>query len=72
VLDQIKNGEVQLVINTPAGKSPRVDEVKIRTAAVLYKIPIMTTLAGARAAVLGIAALRRHGLQVQPLQNYHR
>jgi carbamoyl-phosphate synthase large subunit len=49
-----------------------VDEVKIRTAAVLYKIPIMTTLAGARAAVLGIAALRRHGLQVQPLQNYHR
>jgi carbamoyl-phosphate synthase large subunit len=72
VVDLIKNGEVQLVINTPAGKSPRTDEVKIRSTAVLYKIPIMTTLAGARAAALGITALQKHGLQVQPLQDYHR
>jgi carbamoyl-phosphate synthase large subunit len=71
VLDLIKNGEVQLVINTPAGKTPRVDEVKIRSAAVAHRIPIMTTLAGAKAAALGIAALRDKGLSVRPIQEYH-
>jgi len=70
-LDLIKNGELQLIINTPAGKSPRADEVKIRTAAVANKISIMTTLAGAKAAVLGIRALRERGLSVAPLQEYH-
>ncbi len=72
VLDLIKNGEVQMVINTPAGKTPRADEVRIRTAAVQHKVPIMTTLAGANAAVLGIKALREKGLSVRPLQEYHR
>ena len=71
VLDLIKNGAVQLVINTPAGKSPRVDEVRIRTAAVAHKIPIMTTLAGANAALLGIKAMREKGLSVRSLQEYH-
>jgi len=71
VLDMIKNGEIQMVINTPAGKTPRVDEVRIRTAAVTHKIPIMTTLAGANAALLGIKALRERGLTVRPLQDYH-
>jgi carbamoyl-phosphate synthase large subunit len=70
-LDLIKNGELAMIINTPAGKTPRVDEVKIRTAAVAHKISIMTTLAGAKAAVAGIRALREHGLTVQPLQQYH-
>ncbi len=72
VLDLIKNGEIQLVINTPAGKTPRADEVRIRTAAVQHKVPIMTTLAGASAAVLGIRAMRERGLRVKPLQEYHR
>ena len=71
VLDLIKNGEIQLIINTPAGKTPRVDEVKIRTAAVARKVSIMTTLDGAKAAVRGIAALRQHGLHVRSLQEYH-
>ena len=57
----IKNGEVQLIINTPAGKTPRVDEVRIRSAAVAQKIPIMTTLAGANAALQGIQAFRGKG-----------
>jgi carbamoyl-phosphate synthase large subunit len=70
-LDLIKNGEVQLIINTPAGKTPRVDEVKIRTAAVLHRISIMTTLAGAQAAALGIETLRQRGLKVRSLQEYH-
>jgi carbamoyl-phosphate synthase large subunit len=71
-LDLIKNGELQMIINTPAGKTPRVDEMKIRTAAVANKISIMTTLAGAKAAALGIAAMRERGLSVCPLQEYHK
>jgi len=62
---------VQLIINTPAGKSPRVDEVRIRSAAVARKVPIMTTLAGANAALLGIKAMRDKGLSVRSLQEYH-
>jgi carbamoyl-phosphate synthase large subunit len=72
VLDLIKNGEVQLIINTPAGKTPRVDEVKIRTAAVLHRISIMTTIGSAKAAVLGIRTLRERGLKVHALQEYHK
>jgi len=71
VLDLIKNGELALVINTPAGKTPRVDEVRIRTAAVAHRVSIMTTLAGAKAAALGIAALRTKGLSVRTIQEYH-
>ncbi len=70
-LDLLKNREVQLIINTPAGKAPRADEVKIRTTAVYMGMPIMTTLSGARAAALGIAALRQQGYGVQTLQEYH-
>jgi len=70
-VDLIKNREIQLVINTPAGQSPRADEVKIRTTAVYTGTPIMTTLSGAKAAVLGIAALRKSGYSVQTLQEYH-
>ena len=71
-LDLIKNNELAMIINTPAGKTPRVDEVKIRTAAVQHKISIMTTLASGTAAVAGIKALRAQGLTVQSIQEYHR
>src|SRR6476469_1097330 len=47
VLDLVKNGMIQFIINTPSGKIPRKDEVKIRTAALGEKIPIMTTLRAA-------------------------
>ena len=70
-LDFLKNREIQLGINTPAGQTPRADEVKIRTTAVYTGTPIMTTLSGARAAALGIAALKRQGYAVQTLQEYH-
>jgi carbamoyl-phosphate synthase large subunit len=69
-VDLLKNREVQLVINTPAGQVPRSDEVKIRTTAVYTGTPIMTTLSGARAAALGIAALK-NGYAVKTLQEYH-
>jgi len=70
-IDLLKNKEIHLVINTPAGESPRADEVKIRTTAVYTGTPIMTTLSGAKAAARGIAALKKSGYGVQTLQEYH-
>jgi carbamoyl-phosphate synthase large subunit len=70
-LDLLKNREIQLVINTPTGQAPRADEVKIRTTAVYTGTSIMTTLSGARAAALGIAALKKSGYGVKTLQEYH-
>jgi carbamoyl-phosphate synthase large subunit len=69
-VDLLKNREIQLVINTPAGQTPRADEVKIRTTAVYTKTPIMTTLSGAKAAALGIAALKKSGYGIKALQEY--
>jgi len=71
VLDAIKNGEVQLIINTPAGRLPRADETLIRSAAVSMGIPCITTVAGAQASVNGVEAMRKYGLAVKPLQAYH-
>jgi len=71
VVDLLKNKEIQLVINTPAGQSPREDEIKIRTTAVYTNTPIMTTLSGAKAAALGIAALKKSGYAVKTVQEYH-
>ncbi len=70
-LDLLKNRELQLVINTPAGPTPRADQTKIRTTAVYSGVPIMTTLSSAKAALLGIAALQKRGYAVQTLQEYH-
>ena len=72
VLDRIKNGDIQLVINTPSGRLPRADEIQIRSAAVMLGVPCITTVAGAHASVNGIAALRRRALVVRPIQDYHR
>jgi carbamoyl-phosphate synthase large subunit len=71
VIDLIKNKEIQLVINTPSGAAPREDEIKIRTTAIYSGTPIMTTLSGAKAAALGIAALRKSGYAVKTVQEYH-
>ena len=65
-LDLLKNGEIQLVINTPSGQAPRADEVKIRTTAVYSRVPIMTTLSSAKAAASAITALKKNGYQVKP------
>ncbi|HTH45998.1 MAG TPA: ATP-grasp domain-containing protein, partial [Candidatus Limnocylindria bacterium] len=71
VVDLLKNKEIQLVINTPSGAAPREDEIKIRSTAVMTGTPIMTTISGARAAVIGIAALQRQGYAVRTVQEYH-
>lgn len=69
IVDIIKRGEVQMVINTPYGnRGPRVDGYEIRTAAVSRDIPCVTTIQGAAAAVHGIEALIRQEIGVEPLQ----
>jgi carbamoylphosphate synthase large subunit/REP element-mobilizing transposase RayT len=71
VLDLVKNGQIQFIINTPSGKTPRRDEVKIRTAALAQRIPIMTTVRAASASAKGIRSLQKGGMTVKSLQEYH-
>ncbi len=68
--DLIKNGQIQLVINTPGGMIPRRDENLIRAAAYAHNVCIMTTITGALAAVEGIRALREKPVGVRPIQSY--
>ncbi len=71
-LDAIRGRRFHLLINTPAGAASQYDDQIVRRAAVMNRLPYTTTLAGARAAVEGIEALRQSRLQVRPLQDYHR
>jgi carbamoyl-phosphate synthase large subunit len=71
IVDIIKNREIHLVVNTPSGKLSKFDDSYIRKAAIRYKVPYITTLAGALAAARGIAAARRHPILVRSLQSYH-
>jgi carbamoyl-phosphate synthase large subunit len=68
----MKNGQVQLIVNTPTKKGPTTDEGKIRAMSVMHKVPILTTITAARAAARGIAELQKHDWSVKPLQEYHR
>ena len=70
IVDAIKNGEIQLMFNTTEGAQAMADSFSLRQAAVLGNIPYFTTVAGARAAVEGIAALKAGSLEVAPLQGY--
>jgi carbamoyl-phosphate synthase large subunit len=72
ITDRIMNGEVQLIINTPAGKLSQYDDSYIRKAAVKYKLPYITTAAAAVAAVQGIAEMQGNRTSVKSLQEYHR
>jgi carbamoyl-phosphate synthase large subunit len=70
IVDAIRNGEVQLVVNTTEGAQALADSRSLRRAALLHKVPYFTTLAGASAAALGIRALLAGQLEVRPLQSY--
>ena len=69
VLDLIANGQVQLVVNTPTKKGGSTDEGRIRAQAVRSNVPIITTIAGARAAMQAISALRAGNWQVVATQD---
>lgn len=72
IIDLMKDGKIQLVINTPTGRIPRQDEIKIRSQVILYNIPYTTTIAGAQATVNGIEVLIKEDLGVKSLQEYHK
>ena len=71
VVDLIKNREVTLIVNTPSGRMERSDDRLIRSSAVTYKIPCITTLAATSATIQGMEWIKRRPLDVRPLQSYH-
>ncbi len=71
VLDMIKNGEISFIINTPSGRIPRQDEVRIRSGAITHRIPITTTLRGAHASITAIRSVQKSGVGVTALQDHH-
>lgn len=70
VLDAIKNQKIQLIINTPTGEDAQADGRLIRRSALGYKIPIITTIAGAKATAAAIRSLQSKSLEVKALQDY--
>ncbi|MEH2063552.1 MAG: carbamoyl-phosphate synthase large subunit [Nostoc sp.] len=70
VLDAIKNQKIQLIINTPSGEEAQTDARLIRRTALAYKIPIITTIAGAKATVAAIRSLQNTTLDVKAIQDY--
>jgi carbamoyl-phosphate synthase large subunit len=71
IIDQIANGEVQLVINTPLGESARYDEAIMGRTAMKYKVPFFTTLAAAEASLYGIRSLRGERFTSTSLQDHY-
>jgi carbamoyl-phosphate synthase large subunit len=71
VVDLIRDGRIDLVINTPFGRAPRSDGSFIRMAAAAAGVPCVTTLPGAFASVRGIEALRGSATEPRSLQEYH-
>ncbi len=73
VLDEIKNENIQLLVNTPSSsEEAQTDGRLIRRSALTYKLPIITTIAGAKATVDAIRSLKSHPLEVKAIQDYIR
>ncbi|MFW5981070.1 MAG: carbamoyl-phosphate synthase large subunit [bacterium] len=72
IVDAIKNGDIQLIINTPVGKTGKVDDSYIRSGAIQYKIPYITTTTATRASVKGIAAASQADYSVKAIQDFHK
>jgi len=72
LLDLIRQDKIQLIINTASGKIPRRDEVRIRSTAIAFGVPVVTTIPGAEACVKGIEALVKKKLRVKALQDYYK
>ena len=71
IIDQIANGDVQIVINTPIGENARHDEAVMGRTAMKYKVPFFTTLAAAEASLHGIKALRNESFTAICLQDHY-
>jgi carbamoyl-phosphate synthase large subunit len=71
IVDMMKNGDIQFVLNTPVGKQGTYDDSYIRKSAIKFKIPYFTTTDAGRAAARGIRAARENRIEVKSLQEYH-
>ena len=72
IADEIANGEIQLIINTPAGKTSVHDDSYIRKAAIKHRVPYITTMAAAKASAEGIKAIKKNThFGVKSLQAHH-
>jgi carbamoyl-phosphate synthase large subunit len=71
VADLVKSRQIDLIINTPLGRTSFYDEREIRRAAIQYSVPCVTTMTGALATVAAIRSLKEEELQVRSLQEYH-
>ena len=72
IVDRMKNGEIAFLINTPSGRHCRPFEISIRATAVRLGVPLVTTLSGAAAVVLGLEEMARGPLKVRSLQEYQK
>jgi len=72
IADMIKNGAIGLTINTPSGREAHSDQLSLRSLAVMYNVPYITTISGASAAVNGIEFLQKGEIEVKALQDYHK
>jgi carbamoyl-phosphate synthase large subunit len=71
IADLVRSQQIQLIVNTPLGRTSFYDEREIRRAAIQYSVPCVTTMTGARATIAAIRALKEEELQVRSLQEYH-
>jgi len=71
IADQVLNGQIDLIVNTPLGRESFFDDLAVRRVAMLHSVPCITTLTGAVATVSAIRALRSETIRVRPLQDYH-
>jgi len=72
VIDMMKNGDIDFIVNTPSGHEAREDEIKIRSSAVQHKISHCTNLSAAEASVKAIRSLQDREFTVTPLQEHHK
>jgi carbamoyl-phosphate synthase large subunit len=68
IVDSIKNKEINIIINTPFGGAAREDEYKIGKAAIKYKVPVFTTISGAKAAIRAIQTIKLGNFKYRSLQ----
>jgi len=71
IADMIKNSEIDLIVNTSSGRKSHTDQLSLRSLAVMYNVPYITTISGASAAVNGIEFLQKEEMEAKALQDYH-
>ena len=71
IADLIKNGQINLIINTPVGRGAKYDDSYIRKTAIQNNVSYITTIAGAKSAADGIEAVKHKGIEIKSIQEYH-